>query len=165
MTDKTEDIYEAWGVFFVTHALAVRKIEQSIAGQVPLSLEEYDVLLTIERSLGGSVRFSQLADRVVCTRSGITRMVKRLEKRGFIARAVCNHDKRGVFATLTADGKAALRDTWRSYSREVLGVFGQAINSGEVRQLRDILEKVLLKLQEPTLFAIGAKKKGRRTAP
>jgi DNA-binding MarR family transcriptional regulator len=159
MTDKNEDIYEAWGAFFVTHALAVKQIEERLAGHVPLSLDEYDVLLAIDRSMIGRVRFSELADRAVCTRSGITRMIKRLEDRGFIGRVSCEHDRRGVFAVLTGEGKSAMKDTWRRYSKEIGELFGAAFTASEARELKGLMEKVLKVIQGPELIKIAGRKR------
>lgn len=158
MADKNEDIYEAWGAFFVTHALAVRRIEERLSGHVPLSLDEYDVLLAIDRSIIGKVRFADLADRVVCTRSGITRMIRRLEERGFIGRVSCEQDRRGVFAVLTDLGKQAMKDTWRHYSRAIGELFGSAFTATEARELKVLMEKVLRTIQGPGLVKIAGRR-------
>jgi len=119
MSTKTEEIEEAWGAFFLAHALAIRSVETFIKDKAPLSLDEYDLLLSIARHPHGRPRFSELAQATVFTRSGISRITKRLEQRQLLAREECNDDKRGAYAVLTSAGKDAMKETWKWYSRGI----------------------------------------------
>ncbi|MCB0335022.1 MAG: hypothetical protein KDD62_01910, partial [Bdellovibrionales bacterium] len=77
MSLKSESLLAAWGSFFVAHALSIQKIEQALSERAPLSLHEYDVLLTIDRSPEKKLRYSELASASIFTKSGITRILKR----------------------------------------------------------------------------------------
>lgn len=155
MSSKSEDLLEAWGALFMSHALAVRQIEDRLGGDSPLSLDEYNMLLGISRAPGGRIRFSALAAATVFTRSGITRVTKRLEERGFIERVGCSEDRRGVYAVLTPKGREAMRDTWRRYSREILAVFEPCFNQIEARQLTELLGRLIGSLHNEPLVQIG----------
>lgn len=155
MATKTEDLLETWGAFFLSHALAVKQIEERLGADSPLSLDEYNMLLVISRSAGGRIRFSALASHMVFTRSGITRVTSRLEKRGLLERHECAEDRRGAYAVLTPKGKEAMRETWKHYSREILAVFEPCFNQTEARQLKALLERLIGSLQNEPLVQIG----------
>lgn len=155
MTSKTEDLLEAWGAFFVSHALAVRRIEDNLKGRVPLSLDEYDVLLGISRSEGGRIRYAELASVTVFTRSGITRVAKRLKERGLLEREECPEDRRGAYAVLSRKGENAMRDTWKLYSKEILLLLEPCFSQAEARQLKVLLEKIIGPIQDSRLVQIS----------
>lgn len=158
MASKTEDLLEAWGAFFVSNALAIKQIEERLGSDSPLSLDEYSLLLGISRSEDGRMRFSALASLVVFTRSGITRVTSRLEKRGLLERQECPEDRRGAYAVLTTKGKEAMRETWKRYSREILAVFEPCFNQTEARQLKALLERLIGNLRNEPLVQIRTHK-------
>jgi DNA-binding MarR family transcriptional regulator len=157
MTTKSESLLSAWSAFFVAHALAVQKIEKSLLAHAPLSLYEYDVLLTIDRSPEKKLRYSELASRSLFTKSGITRIMKRLEERGFIDRRKCESDGRGVFAELNKSGGKALKDTWTIYSKGILEIFDPALTQAEAKALESILGKIIDEVNGSALVNIGSK--------
>lgn len=157
MTTKDEEILGLWSEFFVAHALSIRRLEEVLEDKAPLSIDEYDVLLCISRSQDQRIRFSALAEAAVYTRSGITRIMRRMEASGYVRKETCPEDKRGSFAVLTDDGKRALRDTWRCYSSGVLRVFSPLFNQHEASQLRQLLARVAEALSQPELVQIRAK--------
>lgn len=157
MTVKSDTLLSAWGFFFVAHALAIQKIEKELSSNAPLSLHEYDVLLTLDRSPEKKLRYSELTDRSIFTKSGITRIMKRLSDRGFIDRQKCGSDGRGVFAALTAKGGKALKETWAIYSKEVLTILDPALTQSEGRELEIILGKIITELNSCSLVHIGPK--------
>ncbi len=154
MSTKKEDLLDAWGAFFVSHALAVRKIEKQIAGVSPLSLSEYDVLLTLSRVPGQRLRLAQLAEESMFTRSGISRVVKRLEQKSYLTRLSCQEDNRGAFAQLSAQGRKALQEAWKLYSKEVLEIFSPAFTQTEARELKRLLEKVVQQVRPEPLVVL-----------
>lgn len=160
MSTKSETLLAAWSSFFVSHALSIQKLEKELSGRAPLSLHEYDVLLTIDRSPDKRLRYSDLASISLFTKSGITRILKRLETRGFIDRQKCESDGRGAFAKLNKLGGKALKDTWAVYSAEVLKIFEPALTQPEGKTLEHLLGKVIDELVGPSLIHIGSKKPG-----
>jgi DNA-binding MarR family transcriptional regulator len=137
----------AWFHLVTTHAKAVAAIGADLAagaGRGILSLEHYDVLLALKRSPdGGRLRLSELADSVVLSRSGLTRMVDRLEKAGLLRREDCSTDRRGAFAVLTREGAAALRRTWPEYARAIEKYFARFIPPDEASVVAEALGKVV----------------------
>jgi DNA-binding MarR family transcriptional regulator len=154
MASKDEEILRVWSELFVGHALAVRAVEAQMSSKAPLTINEYDVMLCISRSLGQRIRLSALADTAIYTKSGITRVIKRLEHEGYVFREECPADKRGSFAILTDNGKQALKETWRWYSAAILKIFGPCFSHAEAQKLRELLGRLVEKLSVPELVQI-----------
>jgi DNA-binding MarR family transcriptional regulator len=159
MATKNEELLGVWSELFVGHALAVREIETQIQGKATLSLDEYDLLLVISRSAENRLRFSALADATIYTRSGITRIAKRMIEEGYLEREECPSDKRGAYAVLTDKGKAALRETWRWYSAAIVKIFSPCFNQDEAKTLAELLSRIPAQLRNEPLVQI--KKKGK----
>lgn len=157
MSLKSDTLLSAWASFFVAHALSVNQIEKELSARAPLSLHEYDVLLTIDRAPERKIRYSELAAVSIFTKSGITRILKRLEDRGLIDRLKCANDGRGAYAQLNKSGAVALKNTWKIYSEEILKIFEPALTGVEAGQLDQIMSKVIDEIREVPLVQIGKK--------
>src|SRR5438132_13683130 len=99
----------AWRAFLQAHARITRRLDEELQAAHGLSLAEYDALLQIAHSPGRRVRMNVLANRVLLSRSGITRLVDRLEAHGSVERMACSTDARGQEAALTPAGLDRLR--------------------------------------------------------
>lgn len=157
MDAKSAHIQEAWGAFFVAHALAIRSVESQIGDGAPLSLDEYDVLLTISRAPQALIRFSDLAVATVFTRSGISRITRRLEERGLLARQECKEDKRGAYATITSHGREAMQDTWKLYSKAIHSLLDPCLSADDAIQFKEYLERIINQTRAQPLVSIGRK--------
>lgn len=104
----TEDQIAAWRSLAQAFAAATRLQETTLRGSA-LDLSDYDVLVTLAQAPPEGMRPTELADRVLLTKSGITRLVDRLEQRGLIARHACPIDRRGQFIGITPQGRRLLR--------------------------------------------------------
>ena len=163
MVSKNEEILGVWSELFVGQALAVRAVESDLAGKAPLSISEYDVLLCVSRSHERAIRFSALAEAAVYTKSGITRVVKRLEDEGLLMRRECPEDKRVTYAVLTEAGDRALRETWRWYSQSVSEILSPCFTQQEAQTLRELLGRIVHKLSRPELIQIRTSRSGSAT--
>ncbi len=159
MTYRDTPYLLAWSALFESHALAVRAIGKAIQETAPLTLDEYDLLLTLQRSPDGRARLASLANAALFSKSGITRIVQRMIKRGYLRRERCKSDGRGAFASLTAEGRRALEITWKEYSDAILKLFLPLFSPDEVTGLRALLEKVIGELREVPLVSISSRKK------
>ena len=99
----------AWRAFLQAHARITRRLDEELQAAHGLSLAEYDALLQIARSPDRRVRMNVLANSVLLSRSGITRLVDRLEADGSVERIACSTDARGQEAVLTPAGLERLR--------------------------------------------------------
>ena len=99
----------AWRGFLETHTRLVRELDEELRAEHDLALTTYDVLTTLESAPDRRLRMRDLADAILLSRSGLTRMVDRLEREGLVTREECADDARGAFAQVTDRGLETLR--------------------------------------------------------
>ena len=121
-------------------------------GLVPLSLSwgmpwlrtfvvVYDILLVLEESPDQRLRMSELAELALISRSGITRLVDRLEKDGLVKRASCSHDRRAIHALLTEKGLKERERAWPIYEKALEELFASKLNDAEAKTLAKLLRR------------------------
>jgi DNA-binding MarR family transcriptional regulator len=138
----------AWRTFLAAHAAVIDQIERGLAAEEELPLGHYDVLLALDGAPGRRLRMSELARNVVLSRSGLTRLVDRLEAAGLLQRERCDDDRRGCYAVLTETGHEALRRARPVYLRGVAEHFGRHLDDEEVRVLDESLGRILAAARE-----------------
>ena len=94
----------SWRNFLHAHARLTRRLDEELRAAHGLSLAEYDALVQLASAPSRRLRMNVLADRVLLSRSGITRLVDRLEADGMVERSTCVTDARGAEAVLTRSG-------------------------------------------------------------
>ncbi len=99
----------AWGAFLRAHAAVSRRLEAELEAAEQLSLADYDALVQLAFVEERRLRMNELADRLMLTRSGVSRLVDRLAADGLVARDRCSADARGAYAVLTDAGLSRLR--------------------------------------------------------
>jgi len=100
---------EPWRGFLEAHARVSRRLDEELRAEHDLSLAEYDTLLTIAWSPDRRIRMRTLADRILLSKSGVTRLIDRLVADGLVERDACLSDARGAEAVLTVAGLERLR--------------------------------------------------------
>ena len=137
------DGFLAWRAILRAHAAAVGRIERDLAASEPeLPLSWYDVLVSLVGAPDRRLRLRELADQVVLSRSGLTRLVDRLEAAGLLRREPDPSDRRGAFAVLTDAGYEALRRTWPLYARGIQDHFARYLAADEAAVLARALQRV-----------------------
>jgi DNA-binding MarR family transcriptional regulator len=134
---------QTWRSFLVAHAQIRRMLERELQAEQSLGLGEYEVLLMLARAENRQLRMNELADRLVLSRSGVTRLVDRLEADALVERASCATDRRGSWATLTDAGHARLRRAAPTHLRGVGEHFLDRIPQTELEALQRTLDRVL----------------------
>jgi DNA-binding MarR family transcriptional regulator len=109
----------AWRAFLQAHAEIMRRLEAELDSEQSMSLADFDVLIQLSRALEHGLRMGDLADRVLLSRSGMTRRVDRLETAGLVARRDCDADRRGAYAVITPLGLERLRAALPTHLRGV----------------------------------------------
>ena len=146
MTARREEPDEvhlaAWRAFLNTHAALIARLEQELAAAGVIPLTWYDVLIELFEAPDRRLRLHELADAVVLSRSGLSRLVDRLEAAGLLRREPDPSDRRGAFAVLTDEGHAALRQAWPVYARGIAEHFAHHISADEAQTLSAALERV-----------------------
>src|SRR3954454_6043771 len=126
---------DAWAGFLRTHATLVRELDDELPHTPDLPLSSYDVLVQLASAPGGEMRMSQLADAVLLSRSGLSRLVARLVDQGLVERRECASDGRGAFATLTEEGRRRLEEARETHRGGVRERFLSRLSDAHQRQL------------------------------
>jgi DNA-binding MarR family transcriptional regulator len=132
----------AWRAFLTAHARITRRLDEELQTAHGLSLAEYDALLQIAHAPGRRVRMNVLAERVILSRSGITRLVDRLEAAGCVQRVACDTDARGQEAVLTAVGLDRLRSASTTHLDGVRRYFLDQLDADDLSGLEASLGRV-----------------------
>jgi DNA-binding MarR family transcriptional regulator len=133
----------AWRGFLRAHAALVRALDEELDDAHGLPLTSYDVLIYLQSAPGGRLRMAELADRVLLSRSGLTRLVDRLARDGLLVRDTDCADGRGCFAVLTDDGRAALAQARPTHLAGVRERFLGRFSDDELELLAGFWERVL----------------------
>jgi DNA-binding MarR family transcriptional regulator len=132
----------AWRALLTAHARVVARIEADLAAAGALPLTHYDVLLELWEAPDHRLRLHELAHAVVLSRSGVTRLVDRLEAAGFLRREPDPDDRRGAYAAITRAGRAAMLRAWPTYARGIERYFAAELDDAPARVVAEALERV-----------------------
>ncbi|SRR5579864_4513055 len=130
-----------WRAFLNAHAAVIGRVESDLAGHDLPSLGWYDVLWALYRAPDRRLRMGELAERVVLSRTGMTRLVDRIEAAGCLLREEVPGDRRGAYATITPAGVRLLRRMWPVYERAVIERFLPHVR-GNRAAVRAALERI-----------------------
>lgn len=133
----------AWTGFLRVHATLVRELDAELTAGHGLALTSYDVLIQLDMAPGNRLRMSELADAVLLSRSGLTRLVSRLVNAGMVDRVGCKDDQRGAWAVLTGKGAARLAEARETHRAGVRERFLDRFSEDEQRRLGRIWERLL----------------------
>jgi DNA-binding MarR family transcriptional regulator len=131
-----------WGTLLRVQAHVSRQLQSDLLAAHDLALGSYEVLLHLAGSADGRLRMNDLADRVLLSRSGLTRLVDRLQREGLVERESCSSDARGLFAVLTLAGRERLHSATPTHQQGVREHVLSKLNREELRQLSAILDKL-----------------------
>jgi len=133
----------AWRSFITSHATVIYIIDRELveAGCIPLNW--YDVLIELYEAPDHRLRMHELAQKVVLSRSGLTRLVDKLEKEELLYREIDPSDRRGFHAILTDKGHAALRQAWPVYAQGIVQHFARHLNDQEAQLITEIFNRIL----------------------
>ena len=139
----TDEQVTAWRGFLQAHAVLTRKLEADLLAEHQLPLASYDVLVQLVEAPDRRLRMTELAQRVLISRSGLTRLVDRLEREGLVRREACDDDARGLFAVLTEAGFQRLRRASPTHLRGVATYAINRLDDAQVAALADIWTRLL----------------------
>jgi DNA-binding MarR family transcriptional regulator len=132
---------ETWESLFRAQVAVMRKLQAAPAFK-NIALNEYDVLFTLSRCPSGWLRLNELNDHVLLSQSSLSRLVERLEKRGYVERMPAPDDGRGVLVRLTEDGRELQKQIGREHVRDIADLVGPALSTAEQRELLRLTEKL-----------------------
>jgi DNA-binding MarR family transcriptional regulator len=136
-----ESLLASWRALLGAHARVLARIERDLRDEGLPPLTWYDVLWALYRAPDRRLRMSELAGHVVLSRTGLVRLVDRIEAAGLVRREAVPEDRRGAYATLTEAGADMLRRMWPVYARGIRELFLQPVG-GDAQRVRAALERV-----------------------
>jgi DNA-binding MarR family transcriptional regulator len=119
-----------------------RRLNSKLVADHGLTLNDYEVLVHLSRAEGRRLRRVDLAEQVILTPSGITRLLEGLEHCGLVERASCASDARVTYAQLTEKGEAKLHEASETHVEDIHGLFGDRFTAEEIATLHELLERL-----------------------
>jgi DNA-binding MarR family transcriptional regulator len=107
-----------------------------------LTINDFEALLRLAHAEDGRMRRVDLADELMLTASGVTRLLEGLEAEGFVERASCASDRRVVYAVITEAGREKLHDAADSHIAAVGALFEERFDAAELAQLTELLGRL-----------------------
>jgi DNA-binding MarR family transcriptional regulator len=132
----------AWRSFLEAHARVVDALARELKEVEDLPLPWYDVLVQLHEAPQRRLRMQELAEAVVLSKTGLTRLVDRMERAGLVVREPCPDDRRGTYAELTDAGYERLRQTAPTHLRGIDAHFTSLIDAAEAETLARVLERI-----------------------
>jgi DNA-binding MarR family transcriptional regulator len=133
---------QAFVNFIRAHACVVRGLDRELVSDHGLTINDYEVLLRLARAPDRMLRRVDLAQQVLLTPSGITRLLDGLQRSGYVEKAACDTDARVVYAKLTAAGRDKLRAATDDHVASIRALFGERFTDEELEMLCDFLERL-----------------------
>lgn len=134
--DETE--MRAWTGFLETYQLLHRLVDRQLRDDGEVTQIQYEILTRLNESPARRLRMTELADRMVCSRSGLTYQASQMEKAGLLQRQTDEQDERGVLAVLTDVGLAVLERTSPGHVATVREGFLDVLTEEQIGQLADL---------------------------
>ena len=132
----------AFAALMRAHAAVIRRLDDELEAEGGMSLGWYDVLLTLGRAPGRRMRMQELSDAVVLSRSRVSRIVDELEREGYVSREPCGSDRRVIYASITREGRRALRRARTVNVRGIEDHFASVLSGDELETVRCALDRV-----------------------
>jgi DNA-binding MarR family transcriptional regulator len=136
-----DEVLRTWRAFLRAHSTMLRRISLDLeqAGLPPLTW--YDVLATLRDAPGRRLRQVEIAERVLLSNSGLSRLIDRIEAKGLVKRVQCPDDRRSLNVELTDEGQEMLDRMWPVYARGIADDFLPALGSNPC-EIRETLEAI-----------------------
>jgi DNA-binding MarR family transcriptional regulator len=132
----------AWRALLETHAAVTELLARELTAERGLPLKAYDVLLNLAEAPDGRLRMQELSASVLLSKSGLSRVVDRMEEGGLVRREQSEDDRRGWFAVLTDRGRSTLRRAAPVHLRGIQEHFARHLDDEEARVLAAVLARV-----------------------
>jgi DNA-binding MarR family transcriptional regulator len=141
LTTQETDARQGWSRLVRAHAGIARSLDARLSAEHDLTINEYNCLLLLERAEERRMRRVDIAQGMVLSPSGITRMLDRLESAGLVEKAKCSGDARVTYAVLTAGGHKKLKAAGKAHDAVIEEMVG-ALPERDLRRLAEIMERL-----------------------
>jgi DNA-binding MarR family transcriptional regulator len=141
VSSPSQEALRAWRLYFESALALLDVLDAELQQVVGIPQRWYDVLVHLEESPQG-VPMNELADRILYSKSGLTRVVDQMEEAGLVRRARLEHDRRTIPIVLTDNGTKTLQHARRHHRDGIQRHFSQHLSNADIRALTRALEKV-----------------------
>lgn len=139
----SQEELSVWRTLLRVQVQVSRRLQADLLAEHDLALGSFEVLLHLADAPAGRLRMNDLADRVLLSRSGLTRLVDRLQREGLVERESCASDARGLFAVLTLAGRERMLAATPTHQQGVREHVLARLTPEELRLLSTVLCKIL----------------------
>jgi DNA-binding MarR family transcriptional regulator len=133
---------EAWIHLIRGQSAATRAVNARLVADHGLTINDFECLLLLARAEGRRMRRVDLAEQLILTASGVTRLLDGLEKEGWVGREACASDRRVTYAVLTDDGHRKLQTASKSHVADIRAFFEARYSEEELDQLASLLGRL-----------------------
>jgi DNA-binding MarR family transcriptional regulator len=141
-SDKTSVAIEAFIRLVRASVTVTRQLSAQLTADHGLSINAYEALVLLARAPDSRMRRVDLANSLLLTAGGVTRLLDGLERDGFVAREECASDRRVSYAALTKSGRTRLREATKSHTRQIRELMGGVYDDDELVQLAALLDRL-----------------------
>jgi len=138
----SDQALSAWVGLLRGHAALTRALNADLVTDHGLTLSDYEVLLRLSRAPERKMRRVDLAEQVLLTASGITRLLDGLQASGYVDKAACSSDARVTYAVLTAAGHEKLRSAAGLHVAGIHAMFAERYSDDEMATLAELLSRL-----------------------
>ena len=139
---RTRPALDAWIRLLRAHAATTRELSAQLIAEHSLTINDYEALLHLSRAEDGRMRRVDLAEQLLLTASGVTRLLDGLEAAGLVEKASCASDRRVTYAVLTEAGQDRLEAASRSHVAAVREIFESRFADDELGKLAALLDRL-----------------------
>ena len=144
MTEQADqDTQNAWKGILFAHSQVVRALEADLMAYADLPLNWLDVMNRLNEHPDKRLRIHELADASRFTRSGLTRLIDRIEEAEYVRREHSSTDRRGVYVKLTDKGALKLEELWPDFTTSIQHHFGRHLNRSDINAITRATNKIL----------------------
>jgi DNA-binding MarR family transcriptional regulator len=141
-TSSSSRQLDAWVRLLRVHAAMTRQFNGELLAEHDLTMNDFDVLMQLAQAPEGQLRRVDLAERVLLTPSGITRLLEGLERAGYVERGSCASDARVSYTLLTEAGREKLEQAKETHRASIKALFAERYSEQEVETLAALLERL-----------------------
>ena len=141
LSSPSPERLRSWRLYFESAMALVDVLDEELEAQAGIPMRWYDAMVHLEESPQG-VPMNELAERILYSKSGFTRVVDRMEKAGLVSRVRPEHDRRTILVVLTEEGAGAMKQARRYHRDGIERHFARHLTENEVKVLTRALEKV-----------------------
>ena len=141
LSSSSAERLRAWRFYFESALALVDVLDAELERDAGISMRWYDVLIHLEETPGG-LRMNELAERILYSKSGFTRVVDRLEEAGLVQRVRPADDRRSILVVLTDKGRATMEHARRYHRHAIEEHFSRHLTDTDIKSLTHALEKL-----------------------